>query len=328
MNRLMKICWGGLLLGMMLSLTTCSLSDDDVDTNLPTEDPCSTEAPNSEPPSLPDGILRESGIKFATVPNPTAEGDLDLLLDVYMPDNVDTSRSLIIFFSGGGFVIQDRDYVASTAIEMTKRGFVTAVADYRVTCPSANTRQSYYETSVRANHDLFAAVRYMRAQAQGTNPYGTRSDTIFVGGESAGGALALNAAALDEDQVDFLSIIEQDYLDANGGIHGNVGDYTDVDPSFQGVMAISAFSTYLPLIDAEDPPVIMAHAQFDSQVDCNTIAFDGILIAGSCSLQELYEDVGITNELVLIENSDAHEFFQDSQLTLIHDQAAAFFQSL
>ncbi len=320
-----------LLFFAVLMITSCRGEKEELQglnpqSQIPAE--CIAVASNSEPPSLPPGINRIRGVKYATVADPFSDGMMDLLLDVYLPDNTETDRPLIIFFSGGGFAIQDRDFVASTALAMAERGFVTATVDYRVLCPNDGTMSKLRFAIIRANHDLFAAVRFMRAMAQQGNPYGTVSDTIFVGGESAGGALALNASLLDEEQIDLLTEVEQDYLAEHGGIHGNIGDFLDVDPSFHGVFSISGFTIYSDLLDASDLPIILAHAEGDALVSCNTLNFEGADIVGSCDLIEQYENIGIENELILIENSDAHEFFSDDELDLIHDRAADFLQNL
>ncbi|MEO0715076.1 MAG: hypothetical protein AAFY37_14320, partial [Pseudomonadota bacterium] len=185
---------------------------------------------------------------------------------------------------------------------------------------------------VMATQDMFAAVRFLRAEAEGTNPRGIRPDAIFVSGESAGGVMAMLAATLDPDDPVSRPALA-DFLDANGGVYGAVGEYDDVSSVVQGAMPLSGAVLDLATVDVGSALLYAAHEEFDPVVPCDTApegaSFTGLEVSGACNVVPAYGTAGATAELFLVENSAGHVEFTDIQRRDIYQGAAElFFQSV
>ncbi len=118
--------------------------------------------------------------------------DLDLKLDIYLPQN-DTcnQRPLLMLIHGGAFFNGDKASEAYTkwSKHFAAMGFVTVSINYRMGfLPSANQIDC---AGYRAVQDANAAMRYMIHNAK---KYKINTDWIFAGGTSAGAITALNLA--------------------------------------------------------------------------------------------------------------------------------------
>lgn len=116
--------------------------------------------------------------------------NLDLTLDLYMPQN-DTykQRPLIMFIHGGGFYIGDKQSkgMVEWCKYFAKLGYVTVSINYRLgfrLSASAVERTGY-----SATQDAHAAMRYMVENAE---KYKIDTSLIVVAGTSAGAITALN----------------------------------------------------------------------------------------------------------------------------------------
>ncbi|MDB5051919.1 MAG: hypothetical protein JWO30_4990 [Fibrobacteres bacterium] len=161
-------------------------------------------------------VTATSNIKYGSAINHSGATE-NLLLDVYQPSG-DTAkaRALIIFIHGGGFsggAKTDGDIVFLCQT-FAKKGYVTASFAYRLETP-LSTAQAMGTEVVRAVQDAKAAVRFLRAHRA---EYGIDDTRIMMGGTSAGGALSLDYAYIDADEMPA-------YIDTNaiGGIEGRSG---------------------------------------------------------------------------------------------------------
>lgn len=140
-----------------------------------------------------------------------------LLMDVYQPaGDTAKARPLLIFIHGGGFSAgskTDADivYLCRT---FAMKGYVTASFGYRLESP-LSTLQAMATEIVRAVQDGKAAVRYLRDHKADYKIDDTR---IMMGGTSAGGALSVNYAYMENDEI-------PPYVDtaAIGGMEGSSG---------------------------------------------------------------------------------------------------------
>ena len=129
-----------------------------------------------------------------TLGKTAARRNLDLNMDVYMPEN-DTldHHPLIVFIHGGAFYFGDKG--ANTMSEWCKHfaesGYVTASINYRLGFQIS--RASIQRCGYTAIQDAHAAIRYLVAHAK---EYGIDTNAIFVAGTSAGAITALNVALL------------------------------------------------------------------------------------------------------------------------------------
>lgn len=165
-------------------------------------------------PTYPEISLQED-ILYGEAMN--ARGELEqLYLDLYRPaDAVGTplgSRPLVVFAHGGSFKNGSRkgSEIAGYLQDMAHQGWAMATISYRLrptgTAGSKPNQELIVEAAIGdsdtladAQHDMQAAVRFLRANA---TTYGIRADKIAVGGSSAGAVTALQAAINEEDPGD------------------------------------------------------------------------------------------------------------------------------
>ncbi|MCX7748579.1 MAG: alpha/beta hydrolase fold domain-containing protein [Clostridia bacterium] len=114
-----------------------------------------------------------------------------LLLDVYKPqgDNV-SNRPALIWVHGGGFIGGSRNQqpAAGLAYEFARRGYVAVSIDYRL---RPEPSQDWIGTINDANYDALAAINWLK---KNSDKYGVDKDKITIGGDSAGGNIAINVA--------------------------------------------------------------------------------------------------------------------------------------
>lgn len=273
------------------------------------------------------GLEIEDDVAFATVDGQT------LLLTIYTPEgDAAMDRPVMIAASGGGFQEQERESVEPIAQEFGRRGYVAVTMDYRVLGQAPLNADELAVAGLIATHDMFAAVRFLRAEGEGTNPRGIRPDAIFVSGESAGGVMAMLAATLDpDDPISRQALV--DFLDANGGVYGTVGENDSVSPVVQGAMPLSGAVLDLTTVDAGSALLYAGHEEFDPVVSCDTApegaSFTGLEVSGACVVVPAYDAVGATAELFLVESSAGHVEFTDIQRRDIYQGAAElFFESV
>lgn len=288
-------------------------------------------AENGDPVRYRDRVFSqlqvEDGVTFATIDGQT------LRLTIYSPEgDTVTNRPVMIAASGGGFLEQERESVEPIAQEFARRGYVAVTMDYRVLGQAPLDADELAIAGATATQDMFAAVRFLRAEGEGTNPRGIRPDAIFVSGESAGGVMAMLAATLDPDDPISRPALA-DFLDANGGVYGIVGENDDVSSVVQGAMPLSGGVLDLDTVDAGSALLYAAHEEFDPVVPCDTAAegasFTGLEVSGACDVVPAYGAVGATAELFLVESSAGHVEFTDIQRGDIYQGAAElFFESV
>jgi len=269
----------------------------------------------------------EDNIRFATVDGQT------LFLTVYTPvGDTATDRPVMLLASGGGFVEQERASVEPIAEDFARRGYVAATMDYRVLDQDPASADALAIAGATATQDMFAAVRFLRAEGEGVNPRGIRPDAIFVGGESAGAVMAMLAATLDPaDPISRPALAT--FLNGNGGVFGTVGDNDAVSSLVQGLLALSGGVLDLATIDANSAVLYAAHEELDPVVPCGTAAegasFTGLVISGGCDVVPAYGVAGATAQLFLVENFAGHvEFTEAQRRDIFQDAAELFFNTV
>jgi len=236
-------------------------------------------------------IQETRNVELAVIDGETLE------MDIFQPANDTTqNRPVLIVATGGGFVVQTRQDVEFIATDFASRGFVTATMDYRVLGRLPFDADELSIAGVKASHDMRAAVRFFRADAESANTFQIRSDAMIVSGISAGGLMAAALASFDENDAAPNTAI-QEFLDANGGVFGTVGNNTDVNSEIQGAVAISGAVLDLASIDAQSAPIYAAHNAIDPVVPCDTApegaAFTGLVVSGACDFIPAFEAAGV-----------------------------------
>jgi len=123
-----------------------------------------------------------------------------LLMDVYYPKNIDSSKvyPAMVFFFGGGWVSGDVSQFINQANYFSKRGLICFLVDYR-------TKSKNNTTPFECVKDAKSAIRFIRKRA---SYFRVDTTKIIASGGSAGGHLAAATALIDSfsEATDDLSI--------------------------------------------------------------------------------------------------------------------------
>jgi acetyl esterase/lipase len=252
-----------------------------------------------------------------------------LKMNIYEPINDGiTKRPVIIICFGGGFVGGSKNEASMKwlAEGFSKRGFVTALIDYRlgmkVNDPYLSQRSVY-----RGIQDGRAAVRYFRADAEGPDLHKIDENQIYVGGHSAGAFIALHNGYLDK-----YSEFPASVLDMNYPALGDL-DEAGLNQSYSG-KANAIFSLAGALGDLEwmesleDLPVILFHDTNDPTVDSDFgmpfITYEAIcninlpMVYGSEQIAQRASALSVPHELYLY-NNRGHSVHDSAGIKLYSD---------
>lgn len=203
-----------------------------------------------------------------------------LLLDIYQPEgDVESRRPMVMLVHGGGFTGGGKagENFQTWGTELARRGFVAVSIEYRLGTTSKVEAKPMYEAAYRAQQDVRAAVRFMKANAA---QYGIDTARCYLVGTSAGGFAALHAAVLDQDEVSPL-------LDAGlGDVEGTTGT-PGVSSRVHGVVSCWGAVPDTAHIDAGDPPMAAVHGTDDKTVPyaCGDSRFGFDLCGGAAVVQ-------------------------------------------
>jgi acetyl esterase/lipase len=191
--------------------------------------------PPHEPTRRDDGALHYSGLTYAV-----AFGFRPLQLDLWVPPT-SAPAPLVVWIHGGGFMFGDRRYLPET---LRPNQLFDALLDAGLAVATIDYRHALEVPFPAQLHDAKAAVRYLRAHADGL---GISTERIGVAGESAGGHLAA-LVGLTGSRADL------------EGTHGVVGPSSAVDVvvDWYGLADLSTMPRRIPPpeIAAKLPPEI------------------------------------------------------------------------
>jgi acetyl esterase/lipase len=180
-------------------------------------------------------------------------------LDLYVPNTIaargdGADAPVVVFFYGGRWQRGQRAHYAFVGEALASRGFVAAIADYRVY--PAVTFPAFVE-------DGAAAVAWMRSNAR---RYGGDASRIVVAGHSAGAHIAMLVA------------LDREYLTAAGapdavaGAIGLSGPYDFLPLTSDRLRAVFGTPDALPrtqpirFVRADAPPLLLLHGADDTTV--------------------------------------------------------------
>ena len=106
------------------------------------------------------------------------DASVPLKLDLQVPKTPD-KKPLIVYVTGGGFVVVDKSANLNQRTYMAEQGYVVASIEYRTVIDGAS-----YKDAVS---DVKSAIRFLRSHA---GDYQINKDKVAVWGQSAGGYLA------------------------------------------------------------------------------------------------------------------------------------------
>lgn len=208
--------------------------------------------------SLPEGMAQKKDLIYRTI------GERNLHLDINYPINsYEKLYPAILLIHGGGWRTGDKSLLLPMAQQLASRGFVTVVAEYRLSLEAA------FPAAVQ---DLKSAISWMRQNAL---TYNIDTSQIAVLGCSAGGQLAAligttnGMGKLEVERENHHSSAVQAIVDIDGILafhhpeseEGKMaaqwlgGDYTQVPEVWEEASALSH-------VDENTPPVLFIGSSF------------------------------------------------------------------
>ncbi len=166
-------------------------------------------------------------------------------LDLYLPAGTGPFP-VVLYLHSGGWVAGSHQYIPDFLIEQVSRGIAVVSADYRLASRTADGR--VVDPFPASDQDVDRAIRFVRANAA---VWALDPDRIAVAGASAGGHLALLAAAAPGRYAapDLPEVL------------------ADVSPRVQGVMAFVAPSDLVAFAQEENE---LAETSLTTYLDCPT----------------------------------------------------------
>lgn len=115
--------------------------------------------------------------------------DVKLFLDVYYPENMDTTKqyAAMVFFFGGGWKEGDVKKFERQAIYFSKRGLVSFLVDYRI-------QGKHKTTPFESLKDAKSSIRFIK---ENSKKFHIDSSKIIASGGSAGGHLAAATSLIE-----------------------------------------------------------------------------------------------------------------------------------
>jgi acetyl esterase/lipase len=283
-------------------------------------------APAQSQPVFPatDVSNRPSIVRTDAIPYAVVDGQ-ELLLDLYLPADVD-SPPLLVYIHGGAWRFGSRDSVSP--IDLVDRGYAIASVSFRLTPVAPLPAQV---------HDIKGAVRFLRANAE---RYGFDGDHIGITGVSSGGHLAALVGLTNGSK------------EHEGEVGGNAGVSSDVQAivSYFGAsnlttilaqstprgieirepaldlllggtvaerMELARFGSPVFYVDANDPPLLLLHGDQDPQMPINQ----------AHELHGVAKQAGLTVVFEVVHGSGhgGDAFFDEARTELVADFLAAAF---
>jgi len=242
-----------------------------------------------------------------------------LQLDLYSPSgDTETSRPLVVFAHGGGFISGNKDQGKLFAEYLAKAGYVVASIQYRIV--DTNTQAAIAagskvmstvvkEALVDAVHDMKAAILYLVNNASN---YGIDTSKIFIAGYSAGALTSLHTAYLSSTSELAGESSMVSYIDANGGLLGDTVTTSSASCTIRGVLNIAGSVINTGIISAGEPPLFSVHGTSDATVPYTNGNTDstGVTTYGSSPIDTAAAAVGVTSNVFKIDDGD-HAVFAE-----------------
>ncbi len=253
------------------------------------------------------GILYGSNIQ-ATNDDPVAVQKL--YLDVYEPmdDDPTVRRPVIILAFGGAFIlgIKESPDIKELCSRFAKLGYVAISIDYRLT-PELSLDPSdevVYGAVMKGFHDMKAAVRFLRKDADTDDVYRIDTDQIYVGGVSAGAVVAMHMAYLDKEEE--IPVELESQIVGQGGLEGVSGN-PEYSSEVTGVISLSGGLGNVNWLEAGDIPLVSIHGTEDDVIPYGNGAITllglNVPFSGSGAVHEHAETMGLYHALRTFEGA-------------------------
>lgn len=211
-------------------------------------------------------VNTQKNIVYASKKN-EAQNEEPLSLDVYEPiSDSSKQRPVVIFIHGGGYKEGSKEDAADISTKLAERGYVVISMNYRL---KTDPFRNFELTISDAYEDISDVIGWIQNHA---NMYGLDSNKIVIGGDSAGGYLAMNF----------------------------VNDYLRSDPSFVTpiLAVVDIYGGLLGNSVHENlPPVLIIHGTNDAMIPYRQ----------SLDLKDALEQQGIYHDLFTMEGA-GHDY--------------------
>ncbi|WP_248723188.1 alpha/beta hydrolase [Seonamhaeicola sp. ML3] len=230
-----------------------------------------------------------------------------LKLDLYKPNQSDSSKPLIIFVHGGGFASGSRNepHITKFCKKLTQHGFAVASISYRLSMKNKGfgcdvKRKDKIKAFNTASEDISHATKFL---IKNSKKLGIDTNKIVLAGTSSGAEAVLNLVYLHENK-----ILPKDYK--YSGVIGFAGAVT----SLEKVNASKAIPTQLfhGTNDNLVPYYIAAH-HF-----CNEDKAGYLILHGSRAIADRLKGLGKSYYLVSI-IAEPHERSSAPMFTHFND---------
>ncbi len=258
-----------------------------------------------------------------------------LRMDIYEPKGDTASqRPLLILAFGGAFVAGSRSDadISELCTRLARLGYVTASIDYRVSISLIFDRseRNFYLSVMKAVHDMKAAVRYFRRDADSVNLFRIDPSRIIAGGISAGGVTGIHTAYL-RNAAWLPASISADTAAIGGieGLSGNPGYSSEV----MGVINLCGAIGDTTWLRGSVTPIISVHGTEDQVVpygSTTTLLGATLTAHGSASIHQQALRIGLHSELRTFQGADHVPFtvnpttnpYMDSTVNYVREKLA------
>jgi acetyl esterase/lipase len=171
---------------------------------------------------VPNMLLAQSASEYKDISYASVD-DMDLVLDIYVPSNVD-APPLVIYVHGGAWRFGTKE--DGVPMEFVEAGFAVASLDFR---------QSSEDIDFPAMvHDIKAGVRFLRASA---GDYGYDASKVAITGASSGAHLAQMVGVSN----------------GHSELEGNLGNHTSVSSDIQAIVSYFGASDLTTILSQSTP---------------------------------------------------------------------------
>jgi poly(3-hydroxybutyrate) depolymerase len=254
-------------------------------------------------------------------------------MDIYTPDgDTETNRPLILFMHGGSFTVGSKELIDCVDFceSFAKRGYVTASVNYRLASNPINfmlDQELQYRTVFKSIADIKSAIRYFRKDYNNGNTYNIDDNTIFIGGTSAGGVIAVHLAYVDNiSDLPTSPTDVQSIANSLGGLEGDAGN-DGYSSKVSGVISFAGGINDVNWIDALDEPLVSIQGDADVIVNYNCGPGQGVAtiltLCGTAEMHPQADAVGLINN-DLVYPGEGHTWFVTGNSNSKFTQALEF----
>lgn len=277
----------------VFALTACSLFSQPIEDPIPSPaDIPLAEIKPTQPPVSEDAPLIAPGTELKDITYCVANG-VELKMDLYYPDEVETLLPVIVYVHGGGWTGGDKASGAGFRFLPVLRegGYLTISVNYRLS--------PKYKFPAHIE-DVKCAIRHLRAEAE---TYNLDPNRIGAIGGSAGGHLVALLGVTDES-----AGMEGSggYIEYSSRVQAVIDLFGPIDPTESCTVGwarqvfgancedeIISLSSPLAYVSSDDPPFLILHGDRDELV----------LLEQSQTFYDSLTAVGVPATLQIIKNA-------------------------